>query len=104
MRREGREETVRIVEYTPFPRALAGQLPRIGFTRDLSESGLCLGVDAAEPTGSLLRIVLRDVDGSATRAAIARVTWCGHTRDGRHWLGLEILAEKSPQRETALAL
>jgi len=38
-RRVPREDTVRIVEYTPFPRA-ARQQARVGFTRDLSTEDL----------------------------------------------------------------
>lgn len=90
-RSEARTEVIRIVEYTPFPRA-AAQGPRIGFTRDVSPSGMCIGVDDPENVGSLLRVTLRDLDGSPSRPIVKRVVWCQPARDGRHWLGLEQLA------------
>ncbi len=92
-RGEARQDVVRIVEYTPFPRSAANQRQRVGFTRDVSDSGLCIGVDHAEPAGGLLRIVLRDLDGSALCDGIARVIWCTRERDGRHWHGLDHLTE-----------
>ena len=53
LRQEQREEVVRLVEYAPFPRVRADQRRRSAFTRDISPSGMCLGVDFAEPEGSL---------------------------------------------------
>ncbi len=90
-RRERREDLVRRVEYSPFPRVEAGQRERTGFTRDVSPSGLCLRADTAEPTGSLLRLVVRDVDGRPTLESLARVAWQRPTQDGRWWLGLALL-------------
>ncbi len=90
-RAHSRSENVRIVEYTPFPRLATNQHPRTGFTRDLSEGGMCIGVDDPEPVGGLLRVTLRDVDGCPARPCVERVVWCSQTRDGRHWLGLERL-------------
>jgi hypothetical protein len=98
LRSEPREQAVRIVDYTRFPRASRDQGARFGFTRDLSASGMCLGVDEAEPVGSLLRVTLRDVDGRPARCAIERVVWCSSARDGRYWLGLELVAEADPLR------
>ena len=57
-RREAREDTVRIVEYAAFPRASADHRTRIGFTRDLSGAGMCIGVDETERKGALLRVVV----------------------------------------------
>ena len=88
-RSERRRDEVCIVEYTPFPRVAASQPPRIGFTRDVSESGMCLGSDHPEAVGSLLRIVVRGVDGRPERPRVERVVWCQPARDGRHWIGLE---------------
>ena len=88
-RREPREESVRIVEYSRFPRGAPEPGLRYGFTRDFSASGMCVGVDEGEPAGALLRITLRDIDGRPARNAIERVVWCSETRDGRYWLGLE---------------
>ena len=92
IRKEPREETLRIVEYARFPRLSAHQRPRLGFTRDISRSGLCVGVDEAEDVGSLLRLAVRCLDGKTATASIQRVVWCGAERDGRYWLGLELLA------------
>jgi hypothetical protein len=91
VRREQRDELVRIVEYSCFPRVSPQQRQRIGFTRDVSRSGLCLGVDRSEPVGSLLRLSLRDIDGHSSDPRVGRVVWNSSERDGRHWLGLELL-------------
>lgn len=92
-RRAPREEATRIVEYAPFPRVSGEPGTRLGFTRDLSPLGLCIGVDASEPRGALLRVSLRGIDGEVARRAVARVVWCGGAeRDGRYWVGLEYLA------------
>ena len=90
---EPREEVLRIVEYTRFPRLAPEARPRLGFTRDLSPSGLCLGTEAAEPIGSLLRVTVREIDGRAKPASVQRVVWCSSERVGRFWLGLELQAE-----------
>jgi hypothetical protein len=90
-RREVRHPVVRDVEYCRFPRVCADQRPRIGFTRDLSASGLCLRVDVSEPVGSLLRVVVRGIDGAPRREAIARVAWTGPGLDGGHWMGLTLV-------------
>ena len=92
-RREPRQNTVRIVEYTRFPRVGPSRGPRIGFTRDLSASGMCIGADEPEPVGSLLRVTLRNVDGRPSQPCVERVVWCSPARDGRHWIGVERLAE-----------
>jgi hypothetical protein len=92
-RREPREETVRIVEYTPFPRVGPDAGPRIGFTRDVSQRGLCIGVDDPAPVGAMLRVTLRELNGRPGRPCVDRVVWCARARDGRYWLGLEHLTE-----------
>jgi hypothetical protein len=96
LRSEPRREEVRIVEYTPFPRVAPDQAPRIGFTRDLSESGMCIGSDRPEPVGSLLRVVVRDADGQPGRPRVERVVWCQAASEGRHWLGLERVSSPAP--------
>jgi hypothetical protein len=93
VRGEKREETIRIVEYSRFPRVAPLQELRIGFTRDLCAAGMCLGVDECEPVGSLLRLSVRDVAGQCADAFIGRVVWTGAEPDGRFWLGLELLTE-----------
>ncbi len=92
-RREQRVDEVRSAEYTPFPRTRASQTPRRGFTRDISPLGMCLGVDEPEPIGSLLRIEVRQLDGQSIGATIGRIAWCEATRDGRYWVGLDLLCE-----------
>jgi len=94
VRGEKREETIRIVEYSRFPRVAPLQELRIGFTRDLCTAGMCLGVDECEPVGSLLRLSVRDVAGRCAGAFVGRVVWTGAERDGRFWLGLELLTEE----------
>ncbi len=93
VRRGPRSEEIRIAEYTPFPREKACDQARLGFTRDVSALGMCLGVDHREPVGSLLRVDLRGLNGESIGASIARVVWCSDARDGRHWLGLDLLCE-----------
>lgn len=92
-RREQRVDAVRSAEYTPFPRTSASQTPRRGFTRDASPLGMCLGVDVPERIGALLRIEVRELDGQSIGATIGRVVWCTATRDGRYWIGLDLLCE-----------
>ena len=114
-RRGPRNKTVRIVEVTPVTR---GSLPRkrnsapsgnrstartdaatrtgarplrMGFTRDLSDSGMCLGLDEISPVGSLLQVTLQDLEGSPRRQAVGRVVWSRHDTDSRFWHGLELL-------------
>jgi len=91
IRREARSEKVRIVEYACFPRVAPNPRLRLGFTRDVSESGMCLGVDRRESVGSLLRLSLRDIEGRTQEACVGRVRWTSEERDGRYWLGLELL-------------
>ena len=93
IRREPRVDAVRSAEYTPFPRTSASQIPRRGFTRDVSPLGMCLGVDVPERIGTLLRIEVRELDGRSIGATIGRVAWCSATRDGRYWIGLDLLCE-----------
>jgi hypothetical protein len=93
LRREQREEIVRLVEYAPFPRVRADQRKRAAFTRDLSLSGMCLGAEAAEPVGSLLRITVRCIDGRPTQDSLARVAWCRPDADGGVWLGVTVLCD-----------
>ena len=93
IRREVRVDAVRSAEYTPFPRTRANQTPRRGFTRDASPLGMCLGVDVPERIGALLRIEVRELDGQSIGATIGRVVWCKPTRDGRYWIGLDLLCE-----------
>ena len=93
IRRERRVDEGRSSEYTPFPRTRADQTPRRGFTRDVSPLGMCLGVDVPEQLGALLRIEVKRLDGQPIGATIGRVVWRQPTRDGRYWIGLDLLCE-----------
>ena len=93
IRREVRVDAIRSAEYSPFPRIRSNQMPRRGFTRNVSPLGMCLGVDVPEQIGALLRIEVRELDGQSIGATIGRVVWCKPTRDGRYWIGLDLLCE-----------
>ena len=97
-RMERREQTVRRVEYTTFPRVGSNTLTRVGFTRNVSASGMALGVDEVLPVGSLVRVVVQAVDGRPDVDAVARVAWCQEHREPSAsapggWLGLVLVAE-----------
>ncbi len=91
-RREKRDPLVRQVEITPFPRVLLAEGQQIGMTRDLSESGLCLRTEREQSVGSLLRVVVRGVDGRPALESVGRVAWCGPARGGACWVGLSLVA------------
>jgi hypothetical protein len=91
VRREEREETLRLVDYVVFPRASDDPTTRVGFTRDLSPVGLCMGIDDAEPIGALLRVTVRGLDGQPNLVVVAQVVWCSAERDGRYWVGLDFV-------------
>ncbi len=105
IRCEPRADTVRIVHYTRFPRMGPDSAWRVGFSRDLSAYGLCIGADDPEGPGSLLRVIIREIDGRATRPSIVRVAWCAEARDDRYWIGLEQLTVgPTAARETGNAV
>lgn len=93
IRRESRDDVLRIADYRRFPPTGSDPSPGLGFTRDLSDAGICLGVDAPESIGSLLCVAIRGLDGLAGLGAIHRVVWCSAERDGRYWLGLERISD-----------
>ncbi len=64
------------MEYCPYPRASAARGWQVGFTRDLSTSGMCLEAGREQRVGSLLRLTLRSIDGRPALEALARVVWC----------------------------
>jgi len=100
-RREPREDTVRIVEYSRYPREAADQRLQLGFTRDLSRRGMCIGVDRGERVGALLRLCVRDVAGGSPEPILGRVVWTRAEWDGRFWLGLELLSEACGRKVAA---
>ncbi|MGI9431944.1 MAG: PilZ domain-containing protein [Myxococcota bacterium] len=103
LRREERLDVVRRVEYSPYPRAQTSQGERIGFTRDLSSSGMCLRIDVPEPVGSLLRVSQSEIDGSTTRESIARVVWSAPTVDGGCWVGLAVIEPRRALRAGSIS-
>lgn len=94
IRREPRERTVHVVEYSRYPRRLADESRRIGYTQDRSASGL--GLDLAERVrpGELLHVMLRDIDGAVAVDGLARVVWCREVEGGRAHAGVSILREQ----------
>jgi hypothetical protein len=90
-RREPRQKLVRPVEYAPYPRTSAEQVERRGFTRDVSTSGMCLRVEAPETVGSLLRVILADVDGRPALGSVGRVAWARPVAEGVWHLGLALV-------------
>ena len=98
VRKVRRDETVRLVEYAPFPRIQRDQQWRHGFTLDLSSRGLCVRAKDVAPTGSLLRIILRNVDGQLALDCVARVAWSAGLPSGSSRMGLEVVARKGPRR------
>lgn len=108
-RKARRIATVRLVEFAPFPRVRREERWNVGFTLDLSTQGACLRAKAAEPIGSLLRVIVRGVDGRPTLDSIARVVWSASGKYGEYRLGLSMLASRTqrprraPSRKTAIA-
>jgi hypothetical protein len=69
----------------------------VGFTRDISPSGMCIRVDTPERVGSLLRVTLRELDGQPRLESIARIAWSSPTIDGAYWVGLSLLKPERRQ-------
>ncbi len=92
-RREPREELVRLVECTPFPRKRANERRRLAFTRDLSLSGLQVAGDYAFEEGSLLHVVLHSAQGKPIVDGLARVVWSRPEGEERHRTGLFLIAK-----------
>ncbi|MBW2272204.1 MAG: PilZ domain-containing protein [Deltaproteobacteria bacterium] len=96
-RRQERRSILRIVDYSPFPRAAADEQVGTGFAKNESAAGLCIAMGSAQVLGALLRVVVRGVDGTPTRDAIVRVVWCRAQQDGDYHVGLELMRESSPR-------
>lgn len=94
VRKVRREATMRLVEYAPFPRVHRDQQWRHGFTLDLSPRGLCVRAKEVAPIGSLLRIIVRSVDGRPSLDAVARVAWVARSPRAHPRMGLEIVASR----------
>ena len=97
-RKARRIATVRLVEFAPFPRVRRDERWSVGFTLDLSSQGACLRTKETEPIGSLLRVIVRGVDGRPTLDSIARVVWSASGSFGEVRMGLSMLAARSAPR------
>jgi hypothetical protein len=95
VRKARRVATVRLVELAPFPREHRDERWAVGFTLDLSSQGACLRTKESAPVGSLLRVIVRGVDGRPTLDTIARVTWEARGRFGEIRMGVEFVATRS---------
>jgi hypothetical protein len=94
-RKARRVATVRLVEFAPFPRERRDEQWGVGFTLDLSSQGACLRTKEAAAVGSLLRVVVRGVDGRPTLDSIARVIWHARGNFGEVRMGVSLLASRS---------
>ena len=93
-RKARRVATVRLVEFAPFPRERRNERWGLGFTLDLSSQGACLRTKEAAAVGSLLRVVVRGVDGRPTLDSIARVVWHARGNLGEVRMGISMLASR----------
>jgi hypothetical protein len=89
-----RDETVRLVEFAPFPRVQRGQHWQHGVTVDLSPRGLCVRAQKTASIGSLLRVLIRSVDGMPALDCVARVVWSEHRPAGAPRMGLAVVASR----------
>jgi hypothetical protein len=94
IRREPRERTVHLVEYSRYPRRLANEGRRIGYTQDRSANGLGLDLSERVWPGELLQVTLRHIDGTVSIDGLARVVWCRKVEGGRAHAGLSMLRER----------
>jgi hypothetical protein len=94
MRREPRERTVHLVEYSRYPRRLASERRCVAYTQDRSTSGLGLDLTERVWPGELLQVTLRDIDGTISINRLARVVWSREVAGGRTQAGLSMLHEK----------
>ena len=92
-RREPRERVVHVVEYSRYPRRLADESRRVGYTQDRSTHGLGLDLGERVHPGELLQVTLRDIDGTVSIDGLARVVWCRDGENGRMQAGLCMLRE-----------
>ena len=93
VRREPREQTVHLVEYSRYPRRLANEERQICYTQDISVSGLGLDLRERLWPGELLQVTLRNIDGTVLIDGLARVVWCREAEGGRSRAGLAMLRQ-----------
>jgi hypothetical protein len=96
-RSDKRERVVHAVEYSQYPRIDAGQRTHVGYTRDLSQGGLCFGAKTANRVGDLIRVTLRGVDGGVAYEGLGRVAWCEARENDEYWVGVAKLADTRRQ-------
>jgi len=94
VRSEPRERTVNVVEYSRYPRRLANEGRRVGYTQDRSATGLGLDLGERVNPGELLQVTLRDIDGKISVDGLARVVWCRDAGGGRAHAGVCMLREE----------
>jgi hypothetical protein len=92
-RSESREPAMDRVEYTAYPRVSHRQREMVAVTIDRSPSGLRIRSTTQEEVGSLLHVVVRNVDDQPTRDALARVAWCAEVGEGHFHIGLAVVEE-----------
>ncbi len=90
---ENRDAMIRLAEYSPFPWTNADQRRNEAVTINISQTGICLRVDTPIEPDSMLRVIVRDLDGKPYRDALARVAWCRKEQSGSSILGLTLVAE-----------
>jgi len=88
---EPRQRIVHVVEYSHYPRRSAEQKRRVAYTQDLSTTGLGLDLRERVLPGELLRVTLREIDGTVLVDGLARVVWSGDLKNGRARAGVAIL-------------
>ena len=93
LRLESRQSVVHVVEYSRYPRRLASENRRVGYTQDRSETGLGLDLEERVMPGELLHITVRDIDGEVAIDGLARVVWCRENDGGRARAGVAMLRE-----------
>jgi hypothetical protein len=90
---EPRQRVVHVVEYSRYPRRAANETRRVAYTQDLSRTGLGLDLRERVAPGELLRVILREIDGTPLVDGLARVVWSSDLKEGRARAGVEILRE-----------
>ncbi len=88
-----REATVRLIEYSPFPRVSAAHSERTTYTQDISDSGMRIAAHTPLATNTMLHVVVRSIDGEKLQDALARVVWSSTSGRGGISMGLELVAE-----------
>ena len=95
--RAERHESIRLIDYSPFPRARLDRGPRAGLSINESETGICIAASERIEQGELIRVLVRGIDGRPVRDVVARVVWCRPSDDGRYRVGLALLREGKPR-------